>query len=206
MKTDVPMHITLKKDYFPFKTLSARRVALRYEDKAAKTINELIEKKVITRVKETTEWCSPAFFVPKGDKIRVRLVTDYTELNKHVMRPVHLFSHTREILQAVPNHAKHFAALDAVHGYFQLGLDQESSYITTFLLPQGEVQISQSPHGSKRLIRRMVLSIRHHNRRSAMGKKDRGRHNHLGRQRERSGRTSTTSPCLLYTSPSPRDS
>ena len=27
-----------------------------------------------------------------------------------------------------------------------------------------------------------------------MGKKDRGRHNHLGRQRERSGRTSTTSP------------
>ena len=111
MKTDVPMHITLKKDYFPFKTLSARRVALRYEDEAAKTINELIEKKVITRVKETTEWCSPAFFVPKGDKIRVRLVTDYTELNKHVMRPVHLFSHTREILQAVPNHAKHLSLI-----------------------------------------------------------------------------------------------
>ena len=44
MKTDVPMHITLKKDYFPLKTLSARRVSLRYEDEAAKTISELIEK------------------------------------------------------------------------------------------------------------------------------------------------------------------
>ena len=95
-------HITLKKNHSPFKTLSARRVALRYEEEATKTIDELIKKKVITRVNETTDWCSPAFFVPKGDKIRVRLVTDYTELNKHVSRPVHLFSHTNEILQAIP--------------------------------------------------------------------------------------------------------
>ena len=45
---------------------------------------------------ETTDWCSLAFFVPKGDKIRVRLVTDYTELNKHVKRPVHPFTHERD--------------------------------------------------------------------------------------------------------------
>ena len=31
MKTEKPMHITLKKNHSPFKTLSARRVALRYE-------------------------------------------------------------------------------------------------------------------------------------------------------------------------------
>ena len=141
------MHITLKSDYKPFKTLSARRVALRYEEEAAKTIEELIKKRVITRVNETTEWCSPAFFVPKGDKIRVRLVTDYTELNKHVSRPVHLFSHTTEILQAVPKEAKFFAALDAVHGYFQLGLNQESSMITTFLLPQGKFRYLRAPMG-----------------------------------------------------------
>ena len=91
--------------------------------------------------------CSPAFFVPKGDKIRVRLVTDYTELNKHVSRPVHLFSHTNEILQAIPREAKFFAALDAVHGYFQLGLDQESSFITTFLLPQGKFRYLRAPMG-----------------------------------------------------------
>ena len=147
MKTERPMHITLKKNHSPFKTLSARRVALRYEEEATKTIDELIKKKVITRVNETTDWCSPAFFVPKGDKIRVRLVTDYTELNKHVSRPVHLFSHTNEILQAIPREAKFFAALDAVHGYFQLGLDQESSFITTFLLPQGKFRYLRAPMG-----------------------------------------------------------
>ena len=88
----------------------------------------------------------PSIFVPKGDNIRVRLVTDYTELNKHVSRPVHLFSHTTEILQAVPKEAKFFAALDAVHGYFRLRLNQESSMITTFLLP-GKFRYLRAPMG-----------------------------------------------------------
>ena len=147
MKTEQPTHITLKEGYKPFKTLSARRVALGYETEAAKTIEELMKKRVITRVNETAEWCSPAFFVPKGDKIRVRLVTDYTDLNKHVSRPVHHFSHTTEILQAVRKEAKYFAALDVVHGYFQLGLDQDSSMTTTFLLPQGKFRYLRAPMG-----------------------------------------------------------
>ena len=87
----------------------------------------------------------PCIFVPKGDKIRVRLVTDYTELNKHVKRPVHPFTHTREILQAIPKEAKVFAKLDAVHGYFQLGLDEVSSKLTTFLLPQGKFRYLRAP-------------------------------------------------------------
>ena len=114
MKTDKPMRIHLK------------------------TVQELVKKGVIVPAHETTDWCSPAFFVPKGDKIRVRLVTDYTELNKHVKRPIHPFNCTQEILQAVPKDAKVFAKLDAVHGYFQLGLDKVSSQLTTFLLPQGK--------------------------------------------------------------------
>ena len=46
-----------------------------------------MNKKVIVPVSITTGWCSPAFFVPKADMIRVRLVTDYTHLNKYVKRP-----------------------------------------------------------------------------------------------------------------------
>ena len=69
MKTEKLMHITLKKSHSPFKTLSSRHVTLRYKEEATKTIDELIKKKVITRLNETTDWCSPAFFVPRGDKI-----------------------------------------------------------------------------------------------------------------------------------------
>ena len=82
MKTDAPMHIHIKEGATPRKVMTARRVPFRYECKAEKTVQELIEKGVIVPANETTDWCSPAFFVPKGDKIRVRLVTDYTELNK----------------------------------------------------------------------------------------------------------------------------
>ena len=148
MKTEKPMHIHLRRNATPTKVTSARRVPLRYEAEANKTIEELIKRKVIVPETGTTDWCSPAFFVPKGDKIRVRLVTDYTQLNKHVNRPIHLFAHTSEILQAIPPEAKFFAKLDAVHGYFQLGLDEKSLKLTTFLLPPREVPLLASSNGA----------------------------------------------------------
>ena len=124
-------------------------------------------------VKETTEWCSPAFFVPKADGIKMRLVTGYTQLNKYVKRPVHPFPSTRDILQAIPKEAKIFAKLDAVHGYFQLALDEESSITTTFLLPQGKFRYLRAS---------MVLPLRSNNRRTSMGKKDHRRHPFMGRK------------------------
>ena len=76
MKTDKPMHIHLMEGAVPRKVTSARRVPLRYEKEAEKTVDELVKKGVIVPANETPDWCSPAFFVPEGDKIPVRLVTD----------------------------------------------------------------------------------------------------------------------------------
>ena len=77
----------------------------------------------------------PSFFVPKPDGIRMCLVTDYTKLNKFMHRPIHPFPSTRDILQSISHGQKLFAKFDAVHGYFQLALDEESSYLTTHLDP-----------------------------------------------------------------------
>ena len=63
------------------------------------------------------------------------------------MRPIHPFSSTQEILQAVHKEAKVFAKLDVVHGYFQLGLDKESSQLMRFLLPQGKFRYLRAPMG-----------------------------------------------------------
>ena len=52
-----------------------------------------------------------------------------------------------EIVQSVPSSAKFFAKLDAVHGYFQLALDEESSKLTTFLLPSGRYRYLRAPMG-----------------------------------------------------------
>ena len=80
---------------------------------------------VITPVNEPTTWGSPAFFVPKADGKRVRLVTDFTALNKYVR----------------------LCKLDAVHGYFQLALDEKSSRLTTFLIQQGRFRYLRAPMG-----------------------------------------------------------
>ena len=111
---------------------------LRMQRAATQAILDLLKKQVITKVNKPTPWCVPGFFVPKPNGTFVHLVTDYTKLNKFVKRPIPFPSAT-EIMQSIPvaKDAKYFAKLDAVHGYFQLALDEESSYLTTFLIPSG---------------------------------------------------------------------
>ena len=57
------------------------------------------------------------------------------------------FPSATEIMQSIPEDAKYFAKLDAVHGYFQLALDEESSYLTTFLIPSGRYRYLRAPMG-----------------------------------------------------------
>ena len=99
--------------------------------------SKLVKRQVITLVNEPTTWCSPVFFAPKADSKRVRLITDFTILNKFVHRPTHPFPSIREIIKAVPPDAKLFCKLNAAQGYFQLALDEKSSRLRTFLIQQG---------------------------------------------------------------------
>ena len=93
-----PMSISLENDAVLICVTTARWVPKHYEPESKKKISELIEPKVIAPVEEPTTWCSPAFFVPKADGKRVRLVTDFIALNKFVRRPTHPFPSTREII------------------------------------------------------------------------------------------------------------
>ena len=54
---------------------------------------------------------------------------------------------TREIIEAIPPEAKLFCKLDAVHGYFQLALDEPSSKLTTFLIQKGRFRYLRAPMG-----------------------------------------------------------
>ena len=85
--------------------------------------------------------------MPKGDGKRVRLVTDYTKLNKFVIRPVHPFPSVSDILQSIPANSRCFAKLDATHGYFQIPLSKSASELTTFLLPSGRYRYLRAPMG-----------------------------------------------------------
>ena len=59
-----PMKIYLKdSNVKPTRTSTARAVPKRFE----KAVQDLIKRGVIIRVSTPTDWCSPAFFVPKAD-------------------------------------------------------------------------------------------------------------------------------------------
>jgi hypothetical protein len=122
---------------------------LHYQEEAAKTIKLFVESEVITKVDYPTEWISPAFFVAKPDGIRVRLVTDFTGLNKFISRPVHPFLCPQDIIKGILPTSKYFITLDAVQGYYQVPLDAESSDLTTFLLPDGKYKFLRAPMGLK---------------------------------------------------------
>ena len=143
----VPMKIHLTPgEKIPFRISTARQVPLHWREKAERIVKKLVDGKVITPQTEPTEWCAPGFFVAKknGD---IRLVIDYTKLNKHVRRPVHTFPSTQEILSGIDPTSKVFAKLDATQGYHQVPLDEESSKLTTFLLPSGRFRFLRAPMG-----------------------------------------------------------
>ena len=119
----------MKASVIPRCEVIARIIPPHFTEQSDKVVNGLIEKNVIAKVDVPPPWVSPAFF-------RVRLVMDYTKLNKFVDRPIHSFPSTRDIMQSIPNGQHFFAKLDAVHGCFQLGLDDKGSFVTTFPLPQ----------------------------------------------------------------------
>ena len=149
MEVGGPMSIVMKEGAIPVYFSVPRRTPLRFEEQAKKELQDHLDKGVLTPVTEPTEWCSPGFFVPKPDGVRLRLVTDFTKLNKSVSRPTHPFPSSREIAQSIPpsDKAAVFAKMDCVHGYFQLALDKASSMLTTFILPEGRFRYLRAPMG-----------------------------------------------------------
>ena len=141
------MKIYLKENATPYRVSAPRPIPLRFQEPANLEIDKYIKSGIIAPCDEPTEWCSPAFFVPKGDGKRVRLVTDYTKLNKFVIRPAHPFPSVADIVQSIPANSRCFAKLDATHGYFQIPLSKEASQLTTFLLPSGRYRYLRAPMG-----------------------------------------------------------
>ena len=145
-----PMRIQLKKDVDikPLKSLTARPTPIHWKEGCDEHLDELLANESIEPVNHVTRWISPGFFVPKeGGKRGYRLVTDFTKLNQAVERPVHPFPATRDCLNTITPDSKYFAKLDAVQGYFQIPLAEESRDLTTFIVPRGKFRYKVAPMG-----------------------------------------------------------
>ena len=123
---------------------SPRRVPVALQKEVKNKILELEEKGIIKKMVEPSEWISSMVVVAKPQKIRICL--DPKDLNRAIQRPKFQMPTLEELLPEL-NKARIFSSFDAKDGFYQVGLDQESSKLTTFWTPLGRYRYLRMPFG-----------------------------------------------------------
>ena len=98
---------------------------------------------VIDKVTTPTDWVNSLVVVEKENG-KLRICLDPRDLNAAIKRP-HYPMPTLEDALAKLISAKYFSKLDACSGYWQLKLDDKSSYLTTFNTPFGKYRFRRLP-------------------------------------------------------------
>ena len=96
------------------------------------------------QVIEPTDWISSQVVVRKGNKLR--LCIDPRDLNKALKRSHYPMPTIEEVLPELSK-AKIFSVADAKNGFWQIKLDEPSSYLTTFWTPFGRYRWLRMPFG-----------------------------------------------------------
>ena len=97
-------------------------------------LQELVNMKVLSPVKEPTQWINSMVIVKKPNKLRI--CPDLKDLSKAIKRPHYPIPTIDDILPQLSK-AKVFSVLDAEDGFWQVKLDELSSYLTTVWTPFG---------------------------------------------------------------------
>ncbi|XP_046858591.1 uncharacterized protein K02A2.6-like [Xenia sp. Carnegie-2017] len=99
-----------------------------------------------TKIKEEkpTEWVSSMVTVEKPNKLRIYI--DPRHLNEAIQRERYPLLTIEEVVSRLPG-AKIFSVFDAASGFWQIPLDEDSSYLTTFNTPFGRYKFNRLPFG-----------------------------------------------------------
>ena len=109
-------------------------------------MDQLEAQEIIRKVVEPTEWVHPIVLVPKKDG-GIRLCVDFRNLNKSIVRPLFDANTPFQAVRTIPPGMKYFTVIDALKGYHQVKLDEESTALTTFSTPFGRYQYLRLPFG-----------------------------------------------------------
>ena len=149
-----PMIINLKPGWREQKTIRATThipTPIHFREPGKRALDELEEAGVIKLIGHSVPrpFCTRGFFVLKTDKVEdgVRLVTDYSEVNKVIERPEHPMTSGANLLKQIPAKARVLAKLDFVKGYYQVKLAEVSQHITAFITEWGTYIYLRAPMG-----------------------------------------------------------
>ena len=141
-------HISLTKEVKPFCVTAPRTIPFTYRDKLQQEIDLLVAQNIITSVTEPTEWCAPIVVAPKKGTDCIRMCVDLSKLNKFVRRERYPSTTPQDAVADIQqSSAKYFTVFDALKGYHQCPLDEESQKLTTFITPFGRYMYLRAPYG-----------------------------------------------------------
>ena len=140
--------ISLADNARPFCVNTPRTIPFAHREKLQKEIDLLISQGIIAPVTEPTEWCAPIVVVPKKNSNRIRMCVDLSKLNKFVRRERYPSVTPAEAVADITQaKARFFTVFDALKGYHQVPLDEESQLLTTFITPCGRFKFLRAPYG-----------------------------------------------------------
>ena len=135
-------------DIQPFCTRAARPLAFAYRDKLETKLSSMVEGGVIAPVTEPSDWCAPIVVNGKKDSDDIRMCVDLSKLNQYVKREHFPAPPPREVVVDIASSsARYFTKFDALSGYHQIPLAEESQKLTTFITPFGRYKFLCAPFG-----------------------------------------------------------
>jgi hypothetical protein len=140
-------HIDVDPEAVPINTGASRSIPDPYMPALKKEIESLLAQGIIEEVSGATPWLHPIVVVPKKNTTDIRMCVDLTKLNRYVRRPVNPQLTPWEVIRNIPKGTKHYAVFDALKGYHQVDLDEESRALTTFMTPFGRHRYCRLPFG-----------------------------------------------------------
>lgn len=129
-----PLNVELKLDIKPIKS-PQRRYGPQQREFIIKTIKEL-EKIGAVYYNPNAKWGSPALAVPKPGTTTLRFTVDLRGVNNLTEPLVAAMPHLEIIIQMVGGSVC-YANIDSCHGYWQLGLEENSQEIMSIQTPIG---------------------------------------------------------------------
>jgi hypothetical protein len=143
-----PCRFVLKEGAVPVKIRGSRPISeplrIPFRDELAAQVKQGIIRKL--RPEEVTPWIHRTVVVPKKQG-GVRFCPHYCLLNKFLIGSKFDNPTPFQSVRSIPRGMKFFTVVDALKGYHQCALDEESMALTTFTTPDGLHQYTRLPMG-----------------------------------------------------------
>ena len=137
-------HITVDNNVQPV-IHALRKVPLALQPKLKKLLDHEVERGVMVKREEPTDWVSSLLCVEKKDG-SLRVCLDPRDLNKAIKRE-HYAIPTFDDVVAHFQGKKLFTVIDLKEGFWQISLDEESSRLLTFNTPFGRYSFTRLAFG-----------------------------------------------------------